>query len=261
MQPVISFGLALGLFIAGLAQAQTDGTVLADAFAKEVDKRLDVPSGDQAAYGGMLTAALAGHEVSGAQYVLLVDRNPFVQAAMIYWLSETGEPRFIGASPVSTGKPGRFEYFETPLGLYPHSLDNLDFRALGTKNENGIRGYGIRDRRIFDFGWQPAIRGWGKRGPGTIRLQVHATDPDLLEPRLGATNSKGCIRVPGTFDAFLDKHAILDGDYDKGIAAGKTFYMLLKSRLTTPWSGRYLVIVDSGRTERPAWSPEPKGMK
>lgn len=243
--------------LTGLLAAQTPPP-LADAFANEVDKRNTLPSEEQTAYGQLLTAALAGHPTSRPQFVLLVDRNPFVQAAMIYWLSETGEPLLVGASPVSTGKPGRFEYFETPVGVYPHSLENLDFRALGTKNENGIRGYGIRDRRIFDFGWQPAIRGWGKGGPGIIRLQVHATDPDLLEPRLGATNSKGCIRVPGTFDAFLDHHAILDADYDAAIAQGRSFYMLLKSRQPTPWSGRYLVIVDSGRTGRPAWSPAPK---
>jgi len=48
--------------------------------------------------------------------------------------------RLVGAAPVSTGLPGRFEHFTTPLGVFEHSLANPDFRAEGTKNQFGIRG-------------------------------------------------------------------------------------------------------------------------
>ncbi len=71
---------------------------------------------------------------------------------------------------------------------------------------------------MFDFGWQMAEKGWGKGGEGVNRLQMHATDPDLLEKRLGIPQSKGCIRIPTTLNIFLDQHAILEGDYD---AAGR----------------------------------------
>jgi hypothetical protein len=92
---------------------------------------------------------------------------------------------------LSTGKPGRFDCFTRPLGVFEHSTANPDFRALVTKNENGIRGYGRAAMRIFDFGWQRAVQGWGRDDEGEMRLQMHATDPELLEPRLGTAQVKG----------------------------------------------------------------------
>jgi hypothetical protein len=83
---------------------------------------------------------------------------------------------------------------------------------------------------------------------------MHATDPDTLAKRLGTAQSEGCIRVPATFDAFLDRHAILDADYDAALAQGQTFWVLSKDRSPTPWSGRYLVIVDTRRDARPDWT-------
>ena len=44
------------------------------------------------------------------------------------------------------------------------------------------------------FGWVIAERGWGAGGMSPMRLQMHATDPDRLEPRLGRAESKGWIR-------------------------------------------------------------------
>ncbi len=55
-----------------------------------------------------------------------------------------------------------------------------------------------------------AKRGWGRGGIGFMRLQVHATDPVALEPRLGRTASKGCIRITAALNRFLDMHAVLD---------------------------------------------------
>lgn len=234
-----------------------DGTELARAFAEKVDLALDLPDGEKAHYGELLAKAVAGKNITADQYFVLVDRNKFVQAVMIYWMSADKTVHFVGASPASTGKPGSFDHFVTPLGVFEHSIDNLDFRALGTRNENGIRGYGSRGSRVFDFGWQQAIRGWGRGGEGTMRLQMHATDPDFLEQLLGSPQSEGCVRIPATFDAFLDHYGILDGGYEAAMATGRTFWVLPKDREATRWSGRYLVIVDSGRIARPIWCPGP----
>lgn len=231
-----------------------DGGSLAPKYAAQVDRRLEVPAVEQAAYGQMLREALEPKNLSDAQYVVLVDRSPFIQAVMLFWMSATREFVFIGASPVSTGKPGTFDHFKTPLGVFEHTIDNLDFRAEGTFNENGIRGYGIQGRRVFDFGWQEGVRGWGKGGVSQMRLQMHATDPDRLESKLGTIQSKGCIRIPATLDVFLDNYGILDGHYERAMAEGRTFWDLSKERTPTPWSGRYLVIVESARKARPGWA-------
>lgn len=236
---------------------QSDGTALASVYAQEVDRRLNIPESEQLAYGELLAEKLAAERSADAQYVVLVDRNKFVQAAMIYWLSSDQTFHFIGASPVSTGKPGKFDHFVTPTGVFEHTLANPDFLAEGTRNEFGIRGYGRKGMRVYDFGWQTAQRGWGRGGEGELRLQMHATDPDLLERKLGTPQSKGCIRIPATLNAFINHYGILDGDYEREMALGTAFWVLSKARTPTPWSGRLLVVVDTGRTARPAWSPLP----
>jgi hypothetical protein len=83
---------------------------------------------------------------------------------------------------------------------------------------------------------------------------MHATDPGLLENKLGTPQSKGCIRIPATLNAFIDHYGILDGDYEKAMGEGMTFWVLPRTREATPWSGRFLVVVDTGRTKRPAWA-------
>lgn len=199
----------------------------------------------------------ADQGIDRAQYVVIVDRNEFTQAAMIFWITPEHTFKFIGASPISTGKPGRFDYFTTPLGLFEHTTDNLDFRAEGTKNKLGFRGYGRKGLRIYDFGWQQAVRGWGRGGESPIRLQMHYTDLDRLEIREGSAQSKGCIRIPATLNAFIDHYGILDGDYEEAMKEGKTFWVLSKKREATSFSGRFLIVVDTKRLERPEWSPVP----
>jgi len=233
-----------------------DGTSLAQNYAQEVDRRLTIPETEQQTWASLLSTLLGDKEL-GPQYVVLVDRNPLIQAVAIYWIAPDGTFHFIGASPVSTGKPGSFDHFITPIGVFEHTVANPDFRAQGTRNENGILGYGRRGMRVYDFGWQQAERGWGRGGQATMRLQMHATDPEFLEHRLGTIQSKGCIRIPATLDTFIDRHAILDADYEQAIAAGQTFSVLSKARESSPWSGRYLVIIDTGRKSRPLWSPLP----
>lgn len=233
-----------------------------EQFQRVVDRRLDVPAAERQRYFDLLQQALRDDELTSsadpvAQAFVLIDRSPQVQAACIVVRTPANDWHWIGAAAVSTGKTGSFEHFLTPLGVFAHSLDNPDFRAEGSFNKNHIRGYGLRGRRVFDFGWQSAERGWGKGGVSRMRLQMHATDPDVLEPRLGRVASEGCIRIPATLNVFLDRHGILDADYEEAIAGGQALWVIRPSRQTIPWPGRYMVIVDSGATERPPWSPLP----
>ncbi len=251
--------LALGLG-AALAHAQTivSPRDLADAFTREVDRRLDVPEPEQSRYAAWFTDVLRdrGVAVSAPQVLVLVDRSAFVQSIMLWWVAPQARATFIGASPTSTGRPSGFEHFETPLGVFEHSLANLDFRAEGTLNSNGIRGYGHKGMRVFDFGWVMGQRGWAP-GEQAMRLQLHATDRERLEPRLGERASKGCIRIPATLNTFIDRYGLLDAAYEEAVVAGRGFWVLRGDRTPTPWPGRYLVVIESPRSERPAWSPAP----
>ena len=234
----------------------------ATLFACEVDRRLRVPEDEQAIYATRMQQALldAGVDITVPQHVLVVDRNPFVQAVLLYRITPGASVSFSGATTVSTGQPGSFEHFETPTGVFAHTLDNPDFRAEGTRNENGVRGYGIAGRRVFDFGWVLAPKGWGDGNESIMRLQVHATDPDLLEPQLGRPRSKGCIRIPASLDEFLDRRAILDADYVAARESGAALWVLRPDQEPTRWPGKYLVIVDSLASSRPAWAVPPRSL-
>lgn len=229
-------------------------------FTQEVTRRLNVPANEQRTYGVRLQQALADADLDdlAGEYVAIVDRAPNVQALFIYFRATPSNAwLMVGASPVGTGWPGKYDHFLTPLGVFHHSPDNMDFRAEGTTNDNGIRGYGKRDMRIYDFGWVDGERGWGKGGKSPMRFQMHATDPDRLEPLLGIRHSKGCVRIPASLNAFLDRHGILDDDYEARVEDGKSLWVLRRDRDVTPIAGRYLVVIDSARKTRPAWSPAP----
>ncbi len=231
---------------------------LREIYLQKVDRQLAVPPEEQRLYGERLARELqqAGMGKLPPQYVVLVDRSPQVQALLLFWMSDAGVAEFIGASPVSTGRKGGFMYYETPVGVFDHSLENLDFRAEGTENALGILGYGVKGMRVYDFGWVRARRTW-KAGEGKMRLQMHATDPRYLEPSLGIVRSMGCIRIPAALNALLDHYGILDAEYERAEAGSRHFWMLSPVREGTPWSGRYLVIIDSDRATRPDWSPRP----
>ena len=107
---------------------------------------------------------------------------------------------------------------------------------------------------MFDCGWVIGERTWGHGGLSPMRLQVHATDPDVLEPRLGSAASSGCIRMSVSLNQFLDKYGLLDADYEAALGHGVQLWMLRKDRTPTPWSGRYLIVVESERTQRPPWA-------
>lgn len=229
-------------------------------FTQEVTRRLNVPANEQRAYGERLQKALDDANLGdlAGEYVVMVDRAANVQALFIYFRATPKNAwLMIGASPVGTGWPGQYDHFLTPLGVFHHSPDHMDFRAEGTTNDNGIRGYGQRDMRIYDFGWVDGERGWGKGGKSPMRFQMHATDPDRLEPLLGIRHSKGCVRIPASLNTFLDRHGILDDDYQARVEAGKSLWVLRHDRDITPIAGRYLVVIDSARKTRPAWSPAP----
>ena len=244
---------------AGRTDTASAAIPLASEFEQAVLVRLQPPPDVVANYAALLEQALghAGLRIEHPQFVALVDRSPKVQALLLFWGSADVAWVLVGAAPVSTGSPGRFEHFATPLGVFDHSLNNPDFRAEGTKNKFGIRGYGRKGTRIYDFGWVPAAKGWGDGALSVMRLQMHATDPNLLEQRLGTAQSKGCIRIPASLNELIDRYGVLDKDYLEKIDQGGRLWVLRGDRTPTPWSGRYLIVVDSMSGERQDWSVRP----
>ena len=230
-------------------------TPLAVEFAGLVAPRLVPPADAIAKYARALDRALdeARMQPEGERFVVAVDRSANVQALLLWW-GRRGDWRLVGASPVSTGLPGSFDHFATPLGVFDHSVENPDFRAEGTQNELGIRGYGRAGARVYDFGWVTTVKGWGDRRPMAMRLQMHATDPDWLEQRLGTAQSKGCIRISASLNEFIDRFGVLDEDYEAELAYGRRMRVLRSDRTPTAWSGRTLVVVDSRAPKRPAWA-------
>lgn len=255
--PLIALGLwGTGVLHAAPVEAGPSPEALRAAYVQQVARRLELPEDEAHQYGALAVAMLFSVEASLAapQYVVMVDRNPHVQAILIYLVSGDQDPMLIGASPVSTGRIGQFDHFETPTGVFEHTPDHPDFRAEGTKNKLGIRGYGISGMRVFDFGWQMARRGWGQGGIGIMRLQMHATDPAILERYLGQVHSKGCIRIPATLNRFLDHYGVLDAAYEEWEQAGKSMWVLSPDRRSVKEAGRYLIVIDTMRAERPLWS-------
>lgn len=229
------------------------------AWSGAVERRFSLPDDEIASYASRLEVSLRSYGLADQQpqFFVLVDRSPRVQTVFLFWGGSGSGLHLIGSAPCSTGKPGRYEYFETPLGVFAHTLDNPDFRAEGSFNDQGIRGYGVAGMRVFDFGWVTTPRGWGDEHPGQMRLQMHATDPDALEPRLGTACSKGCIRIPADANVFMDRLGILDADYERALAEGRPVWQLRSDRTPTPWSGRYLVVVESAREAPPFWTARP----
>ncbi len=189
----------------------------------------------------------AGQVIDAPQLVVAVDRNPLVQEVAILLARPTGPWEVIGATHVSTGQAGRFDHYITPTGVFPHTDAILDYRAEGTFNENHIRGYGVKGMRVWDFGWQIAAKGWREdRERGPMRLLMHATDPDVLERRIGRPASQGCVRIPAGLNRFLDRFGVLDADYER-VARDDLRYraVLLPDRTPTPLAGRMMVVIDS----------------
>ena len=203
----IAFLLAAAL----LAAPPVGAAPLEREFAREVDLRLRVPRPVADAYAARLAAALesAGVMPEKPQYYVLVDRSARVQAAFVYWYGLDGRWQLVGASPVSTGNPGEFAHFATPLGVFAHSPGNMDFRAEGTANDFGILGYGERGMRVrFRLGRRRARLGRRRHEPDAAADARHRPEA----ARAAARRSRA--------DAL---------------------------------PGRWLVVVDSARAQRPAW--------
>jgi len=184
------------------------------------------------------------------QYLVFVDRNPKKQLIFVLFFDVQNQRLIeIGRDFVSTGNPKKGkDYFLTPTGIFENSLENFGYRALGTKNERGWRGLGKKGARVWDFGWQKTekiIK--GKKQEFLIRLLMHATDPEFGEPRLGNVDSKGCIRISGKLNEFLDRFGVLDRDYEKNNHEKSTQWLLRKDREATKYLGKYLIVGDSGQ--------------
>lgn len=231
------------------ASVDAEFTRLQTRLAQEVPNRITDSAEDERRWAALAQAEIKarGQAIRRPQLVVVVDRNPAIQQMRILLAQPSGPWRSLGGTTVSTGQEGRRGYFISPTGVFLHTDAILDWRAEGSFNANGIRGLGLRGMRVWDFGWQTAERGWdADGGTAEIRLLVHATDPDTLEQRLGRPASKGCIRVPGPMNVFLDRNGILDIDYEAAAKADPRYDAVLRpDRTPTPLAGNMLVIVDS----------------
>lgn len=179
--------------------------------------------------------------------VIIIDRNPAAQDLVLALANPHGNWEVVGTTKVSTGQRGRFDHYITPTGVFLHTDAILGYRAEGTVNENGIRGLGIRGMRVWDFGWHNATKGWRNDGErGDIRLLMHATDPAGLEQRIGRPASQGCVRVPTALNKFLDRHGVLDADYERVAQTDARYRRLLRpDRTPSPFAGNAMIVVDS----------------
>jgi hypothetical protein len=236
------------------ARAQALPEELASAYRAQVDLALDVPADEVRRYGSLAEAALqsAGVALPAPQYLLIVDQDPWVQAALLLWRSAAGTYSLVGASPVSTGRSGGADDYATPVGVFDHSPANADSRSAGAADAQGIRWWGAHGMRIYDFGWQPVAPGWGDGKAARMRLLMHATDAEALERRLGSAQTEGTIWIPSSLNRLLDRYGVLDAQYEQARSP-----VLLPVRTPVQGAGRYLVVVRSGRLERAAWSPAP----
>ncbi len=258
IRPILSVMTTVLFGTPSVATAQDLGTVAEVLRSFDTETHAKQIVVDRALYPGPVLERLlqAGVDTSRPQYLVVVDRNPSVQALLIYLNSGDGHLEFIGAAPISTGLPTSFDHFDTPEGVFGHTPENPDFRAEGTRNENGIRGYGVRGMRVFDLGWQQSS-GWPKGRIATMRLQMHATDPGRLESQLGSAQSKGCIRIPASVNAWLDLHGILDAAYDALPSTDRRRWVLRQDRSVVAHAGQYVIVLDSGKLLRDTNVPAP----
>ncbi|HVZ10057.1 L,D-transpeptidase [Rhodopila sp.] len=250
--PIPPDGVSVPLVtLPALSPPEVDAEVarLRAAFAREVPQHLTPPPQSDAAWIAKAQQAIAAspYRIDRAQMIVVVNRGPAQELRII--AAQPGDlPWYvIGASKVSTGQEGRHGYYITPVGVFRHSTDILDYRAEGTFNENHIRGLGLKGSRVWDFGWQTAQAGWTATGGGTvIRLLIHATDPANLEKRIGRAASKGCVRVPATVNRFMDIHGVLDVDYEAAATYDPRYAALLPAtRAPSKLAGDLLVVIDS----------------
>lgn len=191
------------------------------------------------------------------QLVMVVDRAVRVQRLLVVFAQPGAAWEVLGAVKVSTGRPGQAEHFKTPVGVMINDGSIPGYRAQGTVNQNGIRGIGAKGLRVYDFGWSTTAD-W--RHPGqvaVVRLEMHATDPVYLEPKLGTPDSKACIHIPTKFNIFIDHHGLLDADLaPKAASDPEIAWLFGPDHVQSPLAGDKVVVVDSSEPDAPLSDPQ-----
>jgi lipoprotein-anchoring transpeptidase ErfK/SrfK len=231
-------------------EIDAEAAALRAALLREVPRATQYNPQRQALWIVLARAEAARSEdlrIDRPQLLVVVDRNMAVEELALVLARPDAPWSVIGGVKVSTGQAGRFDHYITPTGVFLHTADILDYRAEGTVNENGVRGLGVKGMRVWDFGWQWATKGWRPDGErGQIRLEMHATDPDILAQRIGRAASQGCIRLPDAMNRFLDRHGVLDADYEHAALDDVRYRaVLMQGRVPTILAGNAMIVVDS----------------
>jgi hypothetical protein len=223
---------------------------LQNKFNSQVSEAMDISSEEQVRLLELVNLQLQKNniQIKDTELGIIVDRGIKQQTiSIVLMYPNINDWEFIGQTHVSTGKPGRKEHFKTPVGVFKIDGSILGYRALGTFNENHIRGNGIKGMRVWDFGWQTTEDWRTKNGTMDIRMEMHATDPANLAKRFGRPDSEGCIRIPGDLNEFIDQNGILDKDVEIKAKSSKASKALLGNKhQTTGFSGDLLIVVDGG---------------
>lgn len=198
---------------------------------------------NQISQDAVLKFLFLGDEAKQSQYFLYVDRNPDEQVAFVGFFNATdGSVVILGLDKISSGNENRNGYFPTPVGIFRNSPNIIGYRALGTVNLKGWRGLGAKNSRVWDFGWQKTIK---NNNEIMIRFLLHATDPIAGEKRLGKTDSKGCIRISGKLNRFIDHYGLLDREYEAQKDNKKISWVLKTNREPVLFAGQFLLVGDS----------------
>ncbi|MEJ8835997.1 hypothetical protein [Ramlibacter sp. AN1133] len=215
--------------LGALAEGVCTPRDLARRYTALVDRQLKVPANEVLIYGGLAENELAGFRepLTGPQYMLVVDACPAVQTAFLFWRLLPGRYELIGASPASTGNPEQAGCVQTPQGVFAQAQVEYGRRLTS---------------RVYDFGRQRTRT--SARGFADLRLQARAAT-GRTGALLGQVQSDGCILLPPGLVAFLDQFGVLDDGRKEGVTpTGEAL----------PFAGRYLVVIDSERDERPEWA-------
>jgi hypothetical protein len=241
------------------AEVDRDAAELREAMASEVPDAVDLsPENERSLIALGQQMAAEGHLfIREPQLVLIVDRAPRAQLLAMTLARPDGDWQILGTRHVSTGKPGRLQHFKTPVGVLLNDGSEIGYRAQGTFNQYHIRGLGVRGMRVWDFGWQTSDD-W--RTPGAtmaVRVEMHATDPSVLEERIGRADSEGCIRLPDQLNRFLDRHGIIDAAIERLGNSDSGYRALLSPHLDpTPLAGEAVIVVDSSEPWAKPYAPE-----
>lgn len=212
-----------------------------NSFLNEV-KQTPISEEERLLFTAYIENSRPEEKLTSSQFFVATDRNPAKQnAALVFWDNNRKRVEVIGFTKVSTGSV-RPKHFYTPIGWFENVVEHGSYRAEGTKNENGIRGYGKKGMRVWDFGWIPSTSGYKKGLNIDIRFQMHATDPDVMESRLGRPDSQGCLRIHQTFNKFLDQYGIIDKNYE-----AVNYWALSKTRTPALDAGSWVMVFDTSK--------------